>query len=89
MKALKSCPFKVNKELKYKQFCEIDEISSECYNIPDSLNFKYIDAIVPECNGINYLYQMTIAKKLSIKVNGLSDLKSKINNYPINLYLLS
>ncbi|CAB4419897.1 unnamed protein product [Rhizophagus irregularis] len=52
------------KELKHKQFREIDEISSGCYNIPDSPNFKSIDAIVPECDGIHYLYQMTIAENI-------------------------
>ncbi|PKB95385.1 hypothetical protein RhiirA5_436823 [Rhizophagus irregularis] len=78
-----------DKGLMYKQFRKIDEISSECYNISDSPNFKSIDSIVPDCDGTHYLYQMTIADKHSIKIKSLSELESKINDYqPINLYFV-
>ncbi|CAG8479909.1 222_t:CDS:2 [Rhizophagus irregularis] len=77
------------KGLTHKQFRKIDEISSECYNISDSPNFKSIDSIAPDCDGTHYLYQMTIADKHSIKVKSLSELESKINDYQlINLYFV-
>ena len=77
------------KGLTHKQFRKIDEIYSECYNIPDSPNFKSIDSIAPDCDGTHYLYQMTIADKHNIKVKGLSELESKINDYQqIELYFV-
>jgi len=53
----------------HKQFCNVDEITSGYYNIPNSTNFESVDAIAPGRNGIHHLYQITTAETHNTKVN--------------------
>ncbi|CAB5320092.1 unnamed protein product [Rhizophagus irregularis] len=74
-------------DLELNQYDDVQEINSGYYNFPKIKNFESVDAIVPENNRIHHLYQITIARKHDIKVNGFLKLKNHLGgNLPIHLY---
>ncbi|CAG8592907.1 9181_t:CDS:2 [Funneliformis mosseae] len=85
-----NCEILQLQELKQNVFHNIDEIVSMEFNFPDKNNLKSFDALTPNYNGSNHhLYQMTIAKTHNIKVNGLQEMRSLLDNgSPIHLYFV-
>ncbi|CAG8848706.1 6118_t:CDS:2, partial [Racocetra persica] len=76
------------KNLEYKSFSTPNNASKECYNRPNSKTFKSIDSFSLDDRTLN-LYQITISNNHGIKIKGLEDLLTWINDADnTNLYFV-